>query len=65
MEREIGGRDGRRKGTPRTVIVLSQPLGVPERTVNTLGPSTWNFCVEGTVESNGPWQKEAAPEALS
>ena len=36
----------------------------PEKMGNTSGPSTENFCLEGTVESNESWQRRTVPEAL-
>lgn len=49
MKREIGIK-----------VVLSQLLWCPGNMSNILGPSTWNLRLEGTVESNGSWQRGAA-----
>lgn len=56
--------EGGRKRASGIAVMLSQLLWYPGRTGNLLGPSTWNFCLEGTLESNGSWQRGAAPEAL-
>lgn len=56
--RKKGGKKEEREGTPGIAAVLGQLLCCPGRTGNTLGPSTWKFCLAGSgVEG-------AAPEAL-